>query len=63
MKYFFCYSYRLMYYIKSQGLRYIRYGFNTNNGLKYYVFERNEELDVVLKKWDKQKHNLKEENQ
>lgn len=59
--YFYCYSYRLMYFVKSQGINYIKYGFNKNNGLKYFVFERNSELGHVLSLWNEQKRKIKEE--
>lgn len=50
--YFYCYSYRLMYFIKSCGIDYEKYGFNKNNGLKYFMFERSEKLNNVLDKWN-----------
>lgn len=54
--YFYCYSYRLMYFIKSSGINYIKYDFNPKNNLKFFVFERTEKLDKVLTEWN----NLKE---
>lgn len=54
--YFYCYSYRLMYFIKSGGINYIKYDFNPKNNLKFFVFERTEKLDRVLTEWN----NLKE---
>lgn len=53
--YFYCYSYRLMYFIKSYGVNYEKYGFNKNNGLKYFMFLRNEKLNNILDEWDKLK--------
>lgn len=50
--YFYCYSYRLMYFIKSCGIDYEKYDFNKNNGLKYFMFERSEKLNNVLDKWN-----------
>ena len=35
---FFCYSFKLAYFIKSQGLDYLNKGRNRNNNLTYYVF-------------------------
>lgn len=60
--YFYCYSYRLMYYLKSQGIRYIRYGFNKKNHLKYFVFPKDEQLNRSLRQWDEQKSKVKEMN-
>ena len=54
--YFYCYSYRLMYFIKYNGVNNIKYDFNPKNNLKFFVFERNEKLDKVLTEWN----NLKE---
>ena len=54
--YFYCYSYKLMYFIKSNGIDYIRYGFNRNNNLKYYLFAKTDRLNQVLCDWN----NLKE---
>lgn len=53
--YFYCYSYRLMYFIKSYGVNYEKYDFNKNNGLKYFMFLRNEKLNNILDEWDKLK--------
>ena len=50
--YFYCYSYRLMYFIKSNGINYVKYGFNKNNNLKYFMFERNDKLNNVLDEWN-----------
>lgn len=50
--YFYCYSYRLMYFIKSHGVDYEKYGFNKNNGLKYFMFQRNEKLNNILDEWN-----------
>ena len=58
-EYFYCYSYRLMYFIKANGINYIRYGFNRNNGLKYFVFTKTNELNLVLDKWNKFKEEHK----
>lgn len=53
--YFYCYSYRLMYFIKSNGVCYVRYGFNKNNGLKYFMFQRCKRLDCILDQWNELK--------
>lgn len=59
--YFYCYSYRLMYYIKANGVNYINYGFNKNNHLKFYLFERTKELNEILTEWSKLKEKKKNE--
>lgn len=56
--YFFCYSYRLMYFIKACGINYIRHDFNKNNGLKFFIFKRTDSLDIVLNEWDNLKARL-----
>lgn len=53
--YFYCYSYRLMYFIKSNGINYLKYGFNKNNNLKYFLFERNDKLNSILDEWNSAK--------
>ena len=54
-KLFFCYSFRLAYFIKSQGMNYINKGKNRNNGLTYYVFNKSKELDEIIILWNKLK--------
>ena len=56
--YFYCYSYRLMYFVKANGINYIKYDFNPKNNLKFFIFEKNEQLDTGLTEWTK----LKERN-
>lgn len=52
---FFCYSHKLAYFIKSQGVNYINKGVNKNNNLSYFVFKKSNELDEIIKKWNKLK--------
>lgn len=52
---FYCYSFRLAYFIKSQGMNYINKGKNRNNGLTYYVFNKSKELDEIIILWNKLK--------
>lgn len=49
---FYCYSFRLAYFLKSQGFTYINKGRNRNNGLLYYVFNKSKELDKAICKWN-----------
>lgn len=52
---FFCYSHKLAYFIKSQGINYINKGVNKNNQLSYFVFKKSNELDEIIKKWNELK--------
>lgn len=52
---FYCYSFKLAYFIKSQGMNYINKGRNRNNGLTYYVFNKSKELDEIIELWNKLK--------
>ena len=52
---FYCYSFKLAYFIKSQGMSYINKGKNRNNGLTYYVFNKSKELDEIIILWNKLK--------
>lgn len=49
---FYCYSHRLAYFIKSQGINYINKGTNRNNNLSYFVFKKSNELDKSIQKWN-----------
>lgn len=49
---FFCYSFKLYHFLKAHGVRYVSKGKNANNGLSYWVFERNEQLGDLLGKWE-----------
>lgn len=57
---FFCYSYRLYHFLRANNIRYISKGTNQNNNLKYWVFERNEQLGELLGDWEKWKENFSE---
>lgn len=52
---FYCYSHKLAYFIKSQGINYINKGVNKNNNLSYFVFKKSNTLDEIIKKWNKSK--------
>lgn len=52
-KLFFCYSFKLAYFIKSQGIDYINKGKNKNNNLSYFVFEKSTRLDEIICEWNK----------
>ena len=52
---FYCYSFKLAYFIKSQGIDYLFKGKNKNNNLTYFAFEKSKELDLIIIKWNKLK--------
>lgn len=51
MSYFYCYSYKLMKFLKLQDERYIFKGKHPN-GNQYWVFKPSEELNKNLTKWE-----------
>lgn len=59
-QYFYCYSYRLMCFLKSYGFRYINKGFNYNTKSCYYLFLKSECLDDAINTWNAIKNKLKE---
>ncbi len=58
-KYFYCYSYKLMHFLKSYGLHYLHKGTNLNSKSKYYLFEKSSELDYAIDIWNAIKFKLK----
>ena len=60
MKYFYCYSYKLMQFLKLQGNRFNVKRYHPN-GNPYWVFDNvNGSLDSSLKKWDEYKRFINE---
>ena len=59
-KYFYCYSYSMMCFLKSYGFRYICKGFNYNSKSRYYLFNKSEDLDKAISIWNTIKFKLKE---
>lgn len=57
-QYFYCYSSRMSYFIRAFGIKYINIGFNAKSGTKYYVFEKSERLDKIIKLYNKVKHSV-----
>ena len=55
-RYFYCYSYPLKVFLKSNGLRFITASVNTNTQKKYWVFEGTEELNKLLDVWKTREH-------
>ena len=54
MNYFYCYSYKLMRFLKLQDESYIFRGKHPN-GNQYWAFKRTESLNKALDKWNKYK--------
>lgn len=52
---FYCYSFKLAYFIKSQGIDYLYKGTNKNNRLTYYAFQKSDNLDKAIGLWNKLK--------
>lgn len=52
---FYCYSFRLAYFIKSQGINYLFKGKNKRNNLTYYAFKKSIDLDRIISSWNKLK--------
>ncbi|KAI4445113.1 hypothetical protein C823_007620 [Eubacterium plexicaudatum ASF492] len=59
-KYFYCYSYKLMCFLKSYGFRYVFKGKNSNSKSTYYAFKKSVDLDNVIILWNTIKYKLKE---
>ena len=38
--FFYCYSHKLAYFIKSQGIDYVKKGKNKKNNLTYFTFKK-----------------------
>lgn len=61
MKNFYCYSSKLMKFLKLQGQHYL-YAGKHPNGNTYWVFAPSEELNKNLTKWELYKKTFEEEN-
>lgn len=61
-KYFYCYSYRLMCFLKSYGFRYMIKGINHNSNSTYYIFCKSYDLDKAISIWNTIKFKLKGES-
>ena len=54
---YYCYSYPLKKFLKDNGEYILVKGINPNNLKRYWVFEKNENLDKLLTEWQLRKHN------
>ena len=59
-KYFSCYSYKLMHFLKSYGFWYLSKGINRKSKSTYYLFEKSNDLDNAIVIWNTIKFKLKE---
>ena len=55
-KYFYCYSWNLKEFLRSNKESSIVSGIHPNTKKKYWVFERNENLSNLLSEWQLRKH-------
>lgn len=46
-----CYSLNLRNYLMSRGIKYELCALNPNSHAMFWVYERNEELDIALTEW------------
>ena len=56
--FFHCYSFKLRHFLQSQGFRYAQKMKNPKNNLTYFTFEKSNELNYAIEKWN----NLKEKS-
>ena len=50
-RYFYCYSYPLKEYFTKNGLNYITVAINQSTGKRYWLFEGDKKLNVLLEEW------------
>lgn len=58
-RYFYCYSYPLKTFLRSNGLRYVAASINMNTKKKYLVFENTEELNELFDVWKIENINIR----
>lgn len=56
--YFYCYSKRMCYFIRSFDVKYAEIGINKKSGNTYYLFEKSERLDKIIKLYNEVKHSI-----
>lgn len=54
--YYYCYSYPLKKFLIDNGEYCVVKGINPNTNKQYWVFERNEKLNVLLTEWQSRKN-------
>lgn len=55
-EYYYCYSWPLKEFLRSNGEKSIVSGLHPKTQKKYWVFERNRNLDKLLTEWQSRKH-------
>lgn len=53
---FYCYSCKLKDFLKSQGFRFITKGLHPKSGRPFFMFEKSNELDLAINKWNELKN-------
>jgi hypothetical protein len=56
--YFYCYSKRLMHFLKSMNFSFCGESINSNTKTKYWTFIKSEKLDKALILWNEIKNSL-----
>jgi len=51
-KFFYCYSVKMKDFLKSQGFNYITKALNPNSKRPYFMFNKSQELDNSIQKWN-----------
>jgi len=51
-KFFYCYSVKMKDFLKSQGFNYITKALNPNSKRPYFMFNKSQELDSSIQKWN-----------
>lgn len=59
--FFHCYSFKLCHFLQSQGIRYITKSKNKSNELTYFCFQKSDELNRAIEKWNELKGKSKTE--
>ena len=55
---FYCYSKRLNQFLYLFGVGYVDKNYNYNTQAEYYIYERTNKLDFLLKKWEEIKQGI-----
>lgn len=48
---FYCYSPNLKKFLSEKGMKFLHRGLNENTQKYFYVYERNEQLNILLTEW------------
>ena len=54
-KYLYCYNFEQAKFFKNNGIPVIDFGINPANKRTFFVFERNEQLEILFQEWNKSK--------